>query len=100
MRGLREAASRHKPKTIILSGGVACNSGLRAAVRSGEFGIPIYYPSPLLTTDNAAMIAAAGAVRLARGEDDGLEFTATASLKLENFSLEGYAVPGKVRYKT
>jgi N6-L-threonylcarbamoyladenine synthase len=100
MRGLKAAASRHRPKTIILSGGVACNSALRAAASSGDLGVPVYYPSPLLTTDNAAMIAAAGAVRLARGEDHGLQFTASASLKLENFTLEGYEVPGRVRYKT
>ena len=97
---LSKAAARHKPATIILAGGVACNSALRAAVSRGRFGVPVYYPSPPLTTDNAAMIAAAGAVNLARGEDHGLGFTARASMKLENFSLEGYEVPAKVRYKT
>jgi N6-L-threonylcarbamoyladenine synthase len=97
---LKKAAIRHRPKTIILAGGVACNSALRAAVKGSEFGVPVYHPSPLLTTDNAAMIAATGAVKLARGEDHGLAFAVRASMKLENFSLEGYEVPRRVRYKT
>lgn len=96
---LRKAAGRHHPRTIILAGGVACNSALRAGVNAEDFGAPIYYPSPLLTTDNAAMIAAAGHARLVRGEDHGLEFTAAASLRIENIRLEGYEVPTSARYK-
>jgi tRNA N6-adenosine threonylcarbamoyltransferase len=97
---LKSAVSRHRPRTIILAGGVACNSALRARMQEEDFGAPVYYPSPLLTTDNAAMIAAAGYPRLARGENHGLEFTASTSIKVENLWLEGYEVPKKVRYKT
>jgi N6-L-threonylcarbamoyladenine synthase len=96
---LKEAVSRHHPKTIILSGGVACNSALRASVGAEDFGAPVYYPSPKLTTDNAAMIAAAGYPKLARGEDHGLDLTASASLKLQNITLEGYEIPLKARYR-
>jgi N6-L-threonylcarbamoyladenine synthase len=96
---LKAAVRRHNPKTIILAGGVACNSALRAAVTEEVMGVPVYYPSPVLTTDNAAMIAAAGYPKLARGEDHGLEFTASTSIKLENISLKGYEVPLKARYK-
>jgi N6-L-threonylcarbamoyladenine synthase len=96
---LKEGARRHHPRTIILAGGVACNSALRAAVRQLDLGAPVYYPSPALTTDNAAMIAAAGHVGLALGENEGLDFTASASLKLENMVLEGYEVPQNVRYR-
>jgi N6-L-threonylcarbamoyladenine synthase len=96
---LQEAARRHSPKTIILAGGVACNSALRARVAAFDFGCPVYYPSPILTTDNAAMIAAAGYPKLQLGEDHGLNFNATASLKLENFAMEGYETPKKARYR-
>ncbi|HYV06239.1 MAG TPA: tRNA (adenosine(37)-N6)-threonylcarbamoyltransferase complex transferase subunit TsaD [Blastocatellia bacterium] len=96
---LRKAAALHNPRTIILAGGVACNTALRARVNAEDFGAPVYYPSPLLTTDNAAMIAAAGDARLARGENHGLEFTPSASLRIENVVLEGYERTSSARYK-
>jgi tRNA N6-adenosine threonylcarbamoyltransferase len=96
---LRSAVRLHHPRTIILAGGVACNSALRSAVDAEDFGAPVYHPSPILTTDNAAMIAAAGYAKLARGENDGLDFGASTSMKLENVFLEGYEVPRNARYK-
>lgn len=96
---LRKAVRRHSPQTIIVAGGVACNSALRAKLQNEDFGAPIYFPSPILTTDNAAMIAAAGYPKLARGENHGLEFTATTSIRLENFVVEGYEFPLTARYK-
>jgi hypothetical protein len=45
------------------------------------------------------MIAAAGHRRLAQGENDGLEISASASLKLDNTSVEGYELPKKARYR-
>jgi N6-L-threonylcarbamoyladenine synthase len=96
---LRTAVGRHHPRTVILAGGVACNSALRAKIDGEDFGAPVYYPRPILTTDNAAMIAAAGYRKLARGENHGLEFTASTSMKLQNIFLEGYEVPHKARYK-
>ncbi|MGH9827600.1 MAG: tRNA (adenosine(37)-N6)-threonylcarbamoyltransferase complex transferase subunit TsaD, partial [Blastocatellia bacterium] len=96
---VRQAVARHHPRTIILAGGVACNSALRAAMSADDFGAPVYYPSPILTTDNAAMIAAAGYRRLVRGESDPLEISAEASLKLENLKLQGYVAPAKARYR-
>jgi len=96
---LRAAVRRHHPRTIILAGGVACNSALRSAVDAEDFGAPVYYPSPILTTDNAAMIAAVGYARLARGENHGLDFTASTSMKIENVFLKGYEVPLTARYR-
>ena len=100
LQRVRTAVRRHHPKTIVLAGGVACNSELRTRMRAEDFGAPVYYPSPKLTTDNAAMIAAAGHVKLARGEDHGLQLNASASFMLENTPLEGYERPRTVRYKT
>jgi N6-L-threonylcarbamoyladenine synthase len=99
LQRLRAAVRRHNPRTVILAGGVACNSALRVKVSEEDFGAPVYYPSPILTTDNAAMIAAAGYPKLVRGENHGLEFTASVTMKLENVFLKGYEVPLKARYK-
>ena len=96
---LRSAVKRHHPRTITVAGGVACNSALRARMNAEDFRAPVYFPSPVLTTDNAAMIAAAGYSKLARGENHGLEFTATTAMKLENFAATGYEVPLTARYK-
>ena len=97
---VKQAAERHRPRTILLAGGVACNSALRQRMQEADFGAPVYYPSQKLTTDNAAMIAAAGFAKLYRGEDHGLEIRASAAMKLENLILEGYERPNKVRYRT
>jgi N6-L-threonylcarbamoyladenine synthase len=58
----------------IIGGGVACNAVLAAALRERLAGkARISVASPRLNTDNAAMIAAAGAWHLARGETSGLD---------------------------
>lgn len=46
-------------QSIIVSGGVACNAGLRAAARETALPCPVFFPTFALSTDNAAMIAAA-----------------------------------------
>jgi N6-L-threonylcarbamoyladenine synthase len=46
-------------RSLIISGGVACNSGLRAAATEAVTGLPVFFPSNALSTDNAVMIAAA-----------------------------------------
>jgi len=45
------------------------------------------------------MIAAAGYRRLVRGDSDGLEITAAASLKLDNITVQGYELPKTARYR-
>ena len=58
----------------LLGGGVACNRALADALRARLAGTArVAVASPRLNTDNAAMIAAAGAWRLARGERSGME---------------------------
>lgn len=76
------AAEDMDAQALIVSGGVACNSGLRAAARAAKLGYPVYFPSPGLSTDNAAMIAAAAFPKLARQEFTGLDVKAQANLTL------------------
>jgi len=68
-RAMRAARAARLP-ALVVCGGVAANSRLRAlaAERAAAEGIALHLPSPRLCTDNGAMIAMAGAVRLARGE--------------------------------
>ena len=79
-------ASEYGPRTIIVAGGVACNGALRDASRQAgqRLGIPVYFPSPHLSTDNAAMIAAAGTVKLQAGERAGFDLNADVTLRLQN----------------
>jgi N6-L-threonylcarbamoyladenine synthase len=82
------------PKTLIVAGGVACNQALREAsqhVASG-LNVPVYFPSPHLSTDNAAMIAAAGTVKLEVGERAGPDLNADVTLRLQNIDLEEEAL--------
>jgi N6-L-threonylcarbamoyladenine synthase len=78
------AASGAGARSIVLGGGVAANSALRARL-AGEaeaLGIPLIVPRPSLCTDNGAMIGAAGARRFGAGERSGLELDARPSLPL------------------
>jgi N6-L-threonylcarbamoyladenine synthase len=76
------AAERIGARCLIVSGGVACNAGLRAAAGAAGLPYPVYFPSPGLSTDNAAMIAAAAFPKLERGEFAGLDIAAQANLTL------------------
>jgi N6-L-threonylcarbamoyladenine synthase len=84
VRGLVRAARTHRPRSLILTGGVAANSRLRreAAAAAGGLGLPLFVPPLPLTTDNAAMIAAAGRVSLRRGVRGGWDLNAEPHLAL------------------
>jgi len=101
IRSLRKAAEQYHPKTILLAGGVACNSELRAAVKqvANELKVPAYIPSPIYTTDNAAMIAAAGYPKLVRGENAPWDMSADVSLRLPNVDVEDVKTRKKARYR-
>ena len=71
-------------KRVLLTGGVAANGPLRAALvaEGGEHGIHVHIPPPRLCTDNAAMITAAGTARLAAGARSPLTLNAVPDLAL------------------
>ncbi|MGH9339350.1 MAG: tRNA (adenosine(37)-N6)-threonylcarbamoyltransferase complex transferase subunit TsaD [Acidobacteriota bacterium] len=81
---LEKALEGREVRSIHISGGVSCNSELRR--RSTEFfkgkGLPVYYPRPALTTDNAVMIAAAATLRLQAGSQDPWSLPADPNLAL------------------
>lgn len=70
--------------TVLVSGGVAANSQLRGTLRdrAGSCGLKVFFPSRALSTDNAAMIAAAAYAKYTRGlfADDGLNAIASMPL--------------------
>jgi N6-L-threonylcarbamoyladenine synthase len=84
VRGLTKGAEAHRPRSLILTGGVAANSRLRreAAAAAEKLSLPLFVPPLALTTDNAAMIAAAGFVNLRRGVRAGWELNAEPQLPL------------------
>ena len=76
---------------LVLAGGVAANAGLRARAQelAQSGGVRVFVPPIASCTDNAAMIAYAGHLRLARGERDGLDVAA--------YSRSADRVRGKIR---
>lgn len=80
----RRAAHRETIRALLISGGVAANSRLRARMSEvgDELGVPVLFPSVALSTDNAAMIAAAGYLKLLRRELAGRDLNADVELRL------------------
>jgi N6-L-threonylcarbamoyladenine synthase len=78
------AARWHGAKSIGIAGGVSANSRLRseALAKAERSEIPVYIPRLSLSTDNAAMIAAAGLRQLAAGNLAPSDLNAAASLPL------------------
>lgn len=81
---LFEAACRSGARSVGIAGGVSANARLRhdAAARGEELGLPVFLPTLALSTDNAAMIAAAGLRRFRAGVTAGWDLNADAALKL------------------
>jgi N6-L-threonylcarbamoyladenine synthase len=102
VKHVKKIAEEYHPKTLIVAGGVACNGKLREVCRemAEQLELPIYFPSPHLSTDNAAMIAAAGTVKLLAGERGSLDMNADVTLRLQNIDLEEEAARrAGVRYR-
>ena len=89
-----EAAAREGVRDVVLGGGVAANRELRR--RAHELGalrsIRVRVPPMASCTDNAAMIAYAGALRFARGETDGWDLAAHSRTALERRTRKGRGI--------
>lgn len=99
---IEKLAEEYAPKTLIVAGGVACNGALREASEklAEKLNIPAYFPSKHLSTDNAAMIAAAGYFHLQKGERSDLRMTADVTMRLQNLENEDAQLKKKkVRYR-
>ncbi len=79
-----KAAKEYHVTKLALAGGVACNQGLRAGMEEAckKNGVQLYYPSPILCTDNAAMIGSAGYYEFKKGVRHGMDLNAIPNLKL------------------
>jgi N6-L-threonylcarbamoyladenine synthase len=84
LRGLERAAQERRPRSLLLTGGVAANTLLRteAARTAQSLGLPLFVPPVSLSTDNAAMIGAAGFVSFRKGLRLGWDANAFAQMAL------------------
>ena len=78
------AAKEYGYKKLALAGGVASNTALRAGMDEAckRENIQLYYPSPILCTDNAAMIGCAAYYEYQKGIRSGWDLNAVPNLKL------------------
>ena len=79
-----DAIQKYGYKQFAIAGGVASNSALRSAFEKecAKNNIMFYHPSPILCTDNAAMIGAAGYYEFIKGVRHGYDLNAVPSLKI------------------
>ncbi len=79
-----KAAKEQGMRQVALAGGVASNSALRAGMRAAceREGLSLHIPSPVLCTDNAAMIGCAAYYEYLAGVRDGWDLNANPNLKL------------------
>jgi len=89
----RRALKQEGLKTLVMAGGVSANKKLRAALaeKLGPEGVAVHYPSLRLCTDNGAMIAYAGALRLQAGEVDPADAEVRARWPMTELAPPGLA---------
>ena len=77
-------------KRLVVAGGVSANQKLRARLQrlAEKLGVHVYFPRPEFSTDNGAMIAYAGYLRLAAGQHEPLSFGARARWRIEEIGGE------------
>jgi N6-L-threonylcarbamoyladenine synthase len=76
-----EAASEYKARGVLLGGGVTANALLREVFRA-RADLPVLIPSPVLCTDNGAMVGACGYFQLGRGLRDALDLDVDPALSI------------------
>ena len=78
------AAKEYGIRDVVIAGGVASNSELRARMKAAceKAHLNFYYPSPILCTDNAAMIGAAAYYEYKKGRRSGWDLNAVPNLRL------------------
>lgn len=83
------AAESENLQRIVVAGGVACNSGLRKVFTelAPAKQCDVFFPSPILCSDNAAMLAVAGDFYLNRGASSGLDLNAVSNWPLEQLNI-------------
>ncbi len=83
--GLAEITREYDVATLFVTGGVAANNELRQTFEreAAREGLPAYFPSRPLSTDNAAMIAAAAYPKFLNGEFAAMDFSAEAGMALK-----------------
>jgi N6-L-threonylcarbamoyladenine synthase len=86
-----KAARAQNVATVVLAGGVAANRGLRerAAALGARHGIRVVVPHRSHCTDNAAMIAFTGCLRLMRGDDQSGQLSMSPHTALARVTRKG-----------
>ncbi|MBI3545984.1 MAG: tRNA (adenosine(37)-N6)-threonylcarbamoyltransferase complex transferase subunit TsaD [Gammaproteobacteria bacterium] len=82
------ALQKTAAKKLVVAGGVSANQQLRARLQqlSQKIGVDVYFPRAQFSTDNGAMIAYAGYLRLAAGQHEPLQFSARPRWDIQELS--------------